>query len=148
MRGRPSRPVAERFWSYVQRGDECWTWIGARDANGYGRLSLPGRGTIGAHRVSWELHRGEIPDGLCVLHRCDNPPCVWPEHLFLGTHADNVADRIAKGRSRYVTGWRVTHCPRGHAYDASNTRITPTGGRVCRACRREDRRAQRAAFGR
>lgn len=88
--------IATRFWRKVKRGppDECWPWTGRRGGRGYGRV-----GSCGAHRLAWELTNGAIPAGLWVLHRCDNPPCVNPSHLWLGTHADNMADMRAKGRS-------------------------------------------------
>lgn len=95
--------LSERFWAKVdKRGlGECWEWRGATTADGYGWLSLGGRnGPAGAHRISWNLHKGSIPDNLWVLHRCDNPRCVNPEHLFLGTTQDNTADMVAKGRHR------------------------------------------------
>ena len=78
----------------------CWVWGGYRNRGGYGFTRVGGRGAPGklAHRLSWELHRGPIPNGLHVLHRCDNPSCVRPDHLFLGTNQENIADRIAKGR--------------------------------------------------
>lgn len=85
-----------RFWSRVQKSDGCWTWTGSKDGDGYGFV-----GRDRAHRFSYELANGPIPKGLCVLHTCDNPPCVRPDHLFLGTHADNVADRHAKGRDSH-----------------------------------------------
>ncbi len=96
-----ARGLAERFWDkvIVIHGG-CWKWTGDKEPFGYGRLQSH-RGTEGvlvAHRVSWEIHNGPIPDGLFVLHKCDNPECTNPEHLFLGTNADNMADKTAKGR--------------------------------------------------
>jgi hypothetical protein len=98
--------VEERFWAKVdKRGpDECWPWAAGRNAKGYGYFHIGGeraRSVVerSAHRASWVLARGPIPDGLYVLHRCDNPPCVNPAHLFLGTHLDNIQDMKAKGRA-------------------------------------------------
>ena len=77
----------------------CWTWTRATNKAGYGKIgSGEGAGTLATHRVSWELTNGPVPDGLFVLHRCDNPPCCNPAHLFLGTSRDNTLDMIAKGR--------------------------------------------------
>lgn len=93
------RPIEERFWGKVdKRGpDECWEWAGAINRAGYGKL-LVDRRIIGAHIASYEIHNGPIPDGLWVLHRCDNRRCINPAHLFLGTAKDNTADMMAKGR--------------------------------------------------
>jgi hypothetical protein len=92
--------LVERFWKRVDKSGDCWLWTGGKHDFGYGIFS-PGRYTrIYAHRFSYELHYGPVPDGLYVLHRCDNPPCVNPAHLWLGTHLDNTADRHRKGRSR------------------------------------------------
>lgn len=101
VRVRLSGPFEERFWAKVDKGDGCWEWTGGRANRGYGHVE-PVRGqNRSAHRVSWELTNGPIPDGLWVLHRCDNPPCVRPSHLFLGTHADNMRDMEAKGRGKH-----------------------------------------------
>ena len=99
--------LEERFWAKVDvRGaDDCWEWTACK-SNGYGRIGRGGKGgkMEQAHRVSWEFHNGEIPDGLQVLHTCDNPPCCNPGHLFLGTPAVNAADRDTKGRQADFRG--------------------------------------------
>lgn len=98
---RKLRPVADRFWEKVDKSGECWLWIGAKSSPWlYGNLLISGRKYRLAHRISWELTYGSIPDGLCVLHHCDNPSCVRPSHLWLGTQLDNSKDCIAKGRDR------------------------------------------------
>lgn len=91
----------ERFWSKVARCGEsdCWEWPGARMKAGYGVIKLRRpRRNESTHRLAWILTHGPIPPGLCVCHRCDNPPCCNPAHLFLGTDADNAKDKIIKGR--------------------------------------------------
>ena len=88
---------AVRFWAKVAIGDGCWTWTAAITAFGYGVIQWQGKKRP-AHRIAWELTYGPIPAGKWVLHKCDNPPCVRPDHLFLGTVIDNVADMVAKGR--------------------------------------------------
>lgn len=133
------------FETRVERTAECWLWRGIiNPQTGYGQTHRLLGGS--AHRASWRIHRGEIPKGLCVLHRCDNPPCVNPDHLFLGTMRDNTQDAIAKGRHH---GWRIsgrkvdgspalapfkrTHCQHSHALTPDNI-YTYRGSRLCRVC--------------
>ena len=89
----------DRYWEKVdvRSPDECWMWQARTNSAGYGQLALKPR-TVRAHRLAWELANGPIPDGLCVLHRCDRPGCQNPAHLFLGTDADNHRDMEEKGR--------------------------------------------------
>lgn len=98
-RREPLVPLDVRFWAKVAKGDGCWEWTASRNSLGYGNIRVERKRFV-AHRVAWALTYGPIPDGLFVCHHCDNPPCCRPDHLFLGTHADNMADMVAKGRCR------------------------------------------------
>lgn len=138
------RTTEERFWAKVDRngplhpamGTRCWLWTGHRLPNGRAYISLGrrGDGREYVHRFAFKLgHPGtalEPADKVC--HRCDNPSCCNPAHLFKGTQADNIHDMLAKGRGR----WRVaaTHCDRGHEFSETNTRIDQRGRRSCKAC--------------
>jgi len=111
---RYATPIEDRFWSRVDKtpghgpNGTCWIWTGHTDRDGYGHIvtESPRKARISTHRLSWEIHHGQIPNGLWVLHHCDNPPCVNPgqHHLFLGTGADNAQDRESKGRGAALSG--------------------------------------------
>lgn len=100
--------LSSRFWRYVHKTEDCWLWTGVLKGTGrnkYGILAMATGTSIrhkneGAHRVSWKIHFGEIPPGMFVCHRCDNPQCVRPDHLFLGTNKINMQDMAAKGRGK------------------------------------------------
>lgn len=98
-------PVSDRFWKQVNRTGSCWLWLGPKNNHGYGRTRYSGK-KWNAHRVAWVFSVGLIPDGMHVLHHCDNPACVNPKHLWLGTHQDNIDDRERKGRNRPPLGER------------------------------------------
>ena len=93
----------KRFWDKVDKSGDCWLWTASCRPNGYGQIGIGSRSdgsrtVVLAHRLAYELQIGVIPDGICVLHRCDNPKCVRGSHLFLGSQADNMADKVAKNR--------------------------------------------------
>lgn len=132
-------PVADRLWSRVViMPSGCLEWTGAKKRYGYGTisdLSGSGRKNLPTHRLAWELTYGPIPDGLFICHRCDNPPCCNPDHLFLGTHTENMADMRSKGRHGFAAA-----CAAGHPWTEESTRHIVVNGvpaRRCRLCRRE-----------
>lgn len=107
VKGQIIKPAIDRFMDKVKicSENDCWLWTGATDnAFGYGKFRLNGK-SINAHRASFILFNGEIPEGLFVCHKCDNPPCVNPEHLFVGTSEDNNKDRSNKGRTARLDGY-------------------------------------------
>jgi hypothetical protein len=126
--------------------NQCMEWRGYLK-NGYGAKQYGGRGgeVKYLHRVAFEWANGQIPQGMCVLHRCDNPPCVNPDHLFLGTKKDNSRDMWAKGRGiSGLAGRYPIACKAGHPWTTQTTYLAPNGGRVCRICRNEWQRIWRA----
>jgi len=129
--------VANRFWSKVERKSrgECWPWLAATDRRGYGMIRVGGKHVI-ASRLAIELTQGKkIDPGMCACHTCDNPLCVNPGHLWIGTHKDNMVDCIKKGRgNKGLRNKAKTHCDSGHLFDAENTYITKDGFRSCRKC--------------
>ena len=134
----------DRFWKYTAKADpdQCWLWTGYKSGSGYGSLKIDGK-QRSAHRLSWELAHGPVPDGLSVLHRCDNPICVNPGHLWLGTPRQNMEDMAAKGRGR--TGAKPwANCKHGHAFTPENTLRQPSGAKRCRTCFNEYHRLYQA----
>lgn len=124
------------FWEKINKTENCWLWTGIINSKGYGSLrfgSTPQRSTF-AHVVSWKLKYGQYPPWFQVLHKCDVPNCVNPEHLFLGTISDNVRDAVTKKRHSETS---KTHCIHGHEFTPENTIIRKrrSTGRLRRDCR-------------
>ncbi len=124
------RPLADKFWEKVNKTDGCWLWTGSIEPGGYGMMMLTDksiglRSSVKVHKISWKLHFGDIPDGLCVCHRCDVPACVRPDHLWLGTHAQNMRDMKEKKRH--------PGCPQFKGEDNPASKLTVNGVRIIRS---------------
>lgn len=131
----PAKMTEERFWAKYEKGGEgeCWNWTGTLDTDGYGWQRWRELSSVGlkAHRLAWEFtHRHPVPSGMVILHTCDNRACGNPEHLVLGTQADNQRDMSRKGRNHNSA---KTHCRKGHEFTVENTYVTPQK-RVCKTC--------------
>jgi len=140
LTGHDLRRFRSKFIPQVD-GDNCWRWLGRLREDGYGQFDLYGR-AYRAHRVAYTIRYGAIPDGKQINHRCGNPICVRPSHLYAGTHAENMRDSIAHGTHCMAS---KTHCKHGHEFTEENTSVLAWRGqshRVCRTCRRlsHDRR--------
>lgn len=119
-----------RFWAKVSRGKGCWEWLGAHRPEGYGRVRR-GSATPPCTHIVWEMVYG-CPPTDDVLHTCDNPPCIRPSYLFVGSPSLNAYDSVWKGRHPNAN---KTHCLRGHEFNQQNTYVTNKGTRHCRTCR-------------
>ena len=108
--------LLNKFWSKVKKTGGCWNWTGGKFSEGYGAIWIQGKQKR-AHRISWEIHNGKIPKGLLICHSCDNPACVRPIHLFLGTNKDNMQDKAKKGRN--VDQWGV----KNHAHKLTENQV-------------------------
>ena len=122
--------VEDRFWSKVNKTDTCWLWTaGIGGNNGYGKFHYEGKDWFAHRWLFWKIN-GYLPEA--VMHKCDNPICVRPDHLVGGTLSENTKDKIAKGRDHNST---KTHCPQGHEYSSDNTGKI-NNERYCKSCRR------------
>lgn len=140
--------MTDAFYAKVRvtSNDECWLWTGNTVRTGYGRIKVLGS-YLYAHRISYAIHKGTVPTDKLVCHSCDNPRCVNPNHLWLGTYADNTTDMVNKKRHHEL---KKTHCPNGHEYTEDNiywsTRnCRKNAQRKCAACqkkRSQDKRDQ------
>lgn len=123
--------IRQRFLNKVIKTDHCWLWSAKKEKAGYGRFAIRER-EFAAHRVSYQLFVGDIPNGLTIDHQCNNPSCVRPSHLKPMTMRDN----LLRGNTFQAENAKKTHCMRGHLFSKENTYISPNGNRSCKKCRK------------
>ena len=142
----PERIWADNnFWPKVQKTDDCWLWDGPLMGNGYGSIRPSSAAAMtGAHRFSWALHNERWPDkGSVIMHTCDTPRCVNPDHLVMGTQSANIRQAVERGRHKPFRPEKKTHCRNGHEYTPENTQFVLSRGlevRRCRICKNESQR--------
>lgn len=135
----PERIWAEAFWSGVNPlGEyECWPWLKTKMGRGYGSLRVKGANPTGAHRVSWAIHNGRWPKRReVVMHSCDNPICVNPNHLSVGSQSDNIQDCVRKGRHKPYRKPKAAKCKNGHEYTEETTEFVMSRGLKVRRCKK------------
>lgn len=134
--------LEDKFWLKVKKTESCWNWISSLNSRGYGVFYYNKTVSL-SHRVSWKLKNGEIPEKLFVCHHCDNPKCINPSHLFLGTQVDNMKDCSRKGR---LKNQKKVYCKRGHSLSGDNlfkSDVIRRKRRRCKTCENESRRIRR-----
>jgi hypothetical protein len=122
--------IIKRFWTFVEKTGGCWNWKGSKTTTGYGNFRYGHDERIKAHRYTFFLYTGKFPMGF-ILHRCDNPLCVNPKHLYEGTAKQNSQDMVLRNRH---ANQKKTHCPHGHLYSQENTYVHKNGSRRCVSC--------------
>jgi len=135
--------LEDRFFQKVLKTDSCWLWTGGIATQGYGVFRVDGK-SVSAHRHSYKIHKGEIPDGMHVCHSCDVRNCVNPDHLWVGTATDNMQDMIKKGR-QCAANKKQERCKHGHSFEIDGHRVYVYKGRSWRICLTCKKAANRSA---